>query len=291
MHELSLRICGAVQTHLQNFICEERGDSFAEISCSHISPEGSVSALVGRHGAMNPAGSERNMAANIDALRQNASRAGAFRAIGAVPCVPSNQESPSRGSLGLPWSPLINPAVRMPSRNQSFCSQLWFCRSRSWGGRHGQADQRVAAADLHGRVHRERHIRRNAAPLSRRANLVRAGASFDGIAFAVQAARPFRGASGKAAAGNGPAVCRFRPHRRPQPVDHDASSPGPRVVCPTSDSWRIKFAFNQPWRPRLGERRPRVRSISRSRTSITRAPKPARIAASRGSTAAKISRP
>ena len=40
-------------------------------------------------------------------LRQNASRAGAFRAIGAVPCVPSNQESPSRGSLGLPWSPLI----------------------------------------------------------------------------------------------------------------------------------------------------------------------------------------
>jgi hypothetical protein len=29
-------------------------------------------------------------------------------------------------------------------------------------------------------------------------------------------------------------------------------------VCPTSDSWRIKFAFNQPWRPRLGERRPRV---------------------------------
>ncbi len=51
---------------------------------------------------MKPAGSERNMAANIDALRQNASRAGAFRAIGAVPCVPSNQESPSRGSLGLP---------------------------------------------------------------------------------------------------------------------------------------------------------------------------------------------
>src|SRR6266436_3570335 len=52
-------------------------------------------------------------------------------------------------------------------------------------------------------------------------------------------------------------------------------APGPRVVCPTSDSWRIKFAFNQPWRPRLGER-PRVRSISRSRTSITRALKPAR---------------
>src|SRR6516165_3196927 len=45
------------------------------ISCSHISPEGSVSALVGRQGAMKPAGSERNMAANIDALRQNASRA------------------------------------------------------------------------------------------------------------------------------------------------------------------------------------------------------------------------
>src|SRR5258708_21275950 len=64
----------------------------------------------------------------------------------------------------------------MSSRNQSSCSQLWFCRSRSWGGRHGQADQRVAAADLHGRVHRERHILRNPAPLSRRANLVRAGA-------------------------------------------------------------------------------------------------------------------
>jgi hypothetical protein len=168
---------------------------------------------------------QRQPAALGTTLRQNASRAGAFRATGAVPCVPSNQESPSRGDLGLSWSPLIRAiklAVRMPSRNQSFCSQLWFCRGRSWGGRHGQADQRVAAADLHGRVYRERHIRRNAAPLSRRANLVRAGASFDGIAFAVQAARPFWGASGKAAAGNGPAVCRFRPHRRPQPVDHDA---------------------------------------------------------------------
>jgi hypothetical protein len=52
---------------------------------------------------MKPAGSERNMAATIDALR----RAGAFRAIGAVPCVPSNQESPSRGSLGLPVVALI----------------------------------------------------------------------------------------------------------------------------------------------------------------------------------------
>ena len=65
-----------------------------------------------------------------------------------------------------PWSPLIRAAVRMSSRNQSSCSQLWFCRSRSWGGRHGQADQRVAAADLHGDVRRERHIRRNPAPLS-----------------------------------------------------------------------------------------------------------------------------
>jgi hypothetical protein len=37
---------------------------------------------------------------------------------------------------------------------------------------HGQADQRVAAADLHGRVHRERHICRNPAPLGRRPNLV-----------------------------------------------------------------------------------------------------------------------
>jgi hypothetical protein len=105
------------------------------------------------------------------------------------------------GAWGSPWSPLIraikNPAVRMPSRNQSFCSQLWFCRSRSPGGRHGQADQRFAAADLHGRVHRERHIRRNPAPLSRRANLVRTGSfRLSGIAFAVLAACPFRGASG-----------------------------------------------------------------------------------------------
>src|SRR5262245_35804283 len=89
----------------------------------------------------------------------------------------------------------------MPSRNQSSCSQLWFCRSRSWGGRNGQADQRVAAADVHGGVHRERHIRGNPAPLSRRANPVRAGASFVGIAFAVLAACPFRGASGKASGG------------------------------------------------------------------------------------------
>jgi hypothetical protein len=26
----SLRICGAAQTHLQNFLCEERGNSFAD---------------------------------------------------------------------------------------------------------------------------------------------------------------------------------------------------------------------------------------------------------------------
>jgi hypothetical protein len=102
----------------------------------------------------------------------------------------------------------------MSSRNQSSCSQLWFCRSRSWGGRHGQADQRVAAADLHGDVRRERHIRRNPAPLSRRANLVRTGASFLAIAFAVLS--PFRGRAEKQAAGNGPAACRFRPHRRPR---------------------------------------------------------------------------
>ena len=63
---------------------------------------------------------------------------------------------------------------------------------------HGQADQRVAAADLHGRVHRERHICRNPAPLGRRPNLVRAGASFVAIAFAVLAARPFRGPSPEA---------------------------------------------------------------------------------------------
>jgi hypothetical protein len=57
---------------------------------------------------MKPAGSERNMAANIDALRHKMRvEPGAFRALGAVPCVPSNQESPSRGSFGLPWSPLI----------------------------------------------------------------------------------------------------------------------------------------------------------------------------------------
>ena len=74
----------------------------------------------------------------------------------------------------------------------------------AWGGRHGQADQRVAAAELHGRVHRERHIRRNPAPLSRRANLVRAGASFVEIAFAVLAACPFRGRAEKRAAGKVP---------------------------------------------------------------------------------------
>jgi hypothetical protein len=162
---------------------------------SHVSPEGSVSALVGRQGAMKPAGSERNMPANIDALRQNASRAGGIPGDRRGPLCPSNQESPSRGSLGLPVVALIRaikPNVRMPSRNQSSCSQLWSCRSRSWGGRHGQADQRVAAADLHGGVHRERHIRRNPAPLSRRANLVRAGASFVGIAFAVLAAKSER---------------------------------------------------------------------------------------------------
>src|SRR5437870_1305133 len=28
--ELSLRICGAAQTHLQSFLCEERGNSFAD---------------------------------------------------------------------------------------------------------------------------------------------------------------------------------------------------------------------------------------------------------------------
>jgi hypothetical protein len=89
-----------------------------------------------------------------------------------------------------------------------------FAGAAPGGGRHGQADQRVAAADLHGDVRRERHIRRNPASLSRRANLVRAGASFVGIAFAVLAACPFRGRVEKRAAGNGPAACRFRPHRR-----------------------------------------------------------------------------
>src|SRR5215831_4142485 len=43
-----------------------------------------------------------------------------------------------------------------------------------------------------------------------------AGASFVGIAFAVLAACPFRGRAEKQAAGNGPAACRFRPHRRPR---------------------------------------------------------------------------
>src|SRR5262245_5591878 len=66
-----------------------------------------------------------------------------------------------------------------------------FAGAAPWGGRHGQADQRVAAADLHGRVHRERHVRRNPAPLNRRANLVRAGASFVVIAFAVIDAAPY----------------------------------------------------------------------------------------------------
>ena len=30
MHELSLRLCGAAQAHFQNFLCEERCDSFAD---------------------------------------------------------------------------------------------------------------------------------------------------------------------------------------------------------------------------------------------------------------------
>jgi hypothetical protein len=110
-----------------------------------------------------------------------------------------------------------NPAVRMPSRNQSSCSQLWFCRSRSWGGRHGQADQRVAADDLHGRVHRERHIRRNPAPLSRRANLVRAGSFvLSGSRSRFWPAVHFGGRE-KRAAGNGPAAWRFRARTAPQP--------------------------------------------------------------------------
>jgi hypothetical protein len=34
----------------------------------------------------------------------------------------------------LPRTEAPQPAVkRMPSRNQSSCSQLWFCRSYSWG--------------------------------------------------------------------------------------------------------------------------------------------------------------
>jgi hypothetical protein len=39
---------------------------------------------------MKPAGSERNMAANIDALQQNASRAGGIPGDRRGPCVPSN---------------------------------------------------------------------------------------------------------------------------------------------------------------------------------------------------------
>jgi hypothetical protein len=114
----------------------------------------------------------------------------------------------------------------MPSRNQSSCSQLWFW-SRSWGGRHGQADQRVAADDLHGRVHRERHIRRNPAPLSRRANLVRAGASFVGIAFAVLAACPFRGARGKASGGQWSPRLSFQAAPPPQPWPPPCARRGP----------------------------------------------------------------
>jgi hypothetical protein len=49
--------------------------------------------------------------------------------------------------------------------NQSSGSQLWSCRDHSRGGRHGQAHPRIVAAYLHGRVRRQRHVRRNPAPL------------------------------------------------------------------------------------------------------------------------------
>ena len=86
-------------------------------------------------------------------------------------CKPALPHTPASESTLQVATGNKNAAVRLPSRNQSSCFQLRLCRSRSLGGRHGQADQRVAAADLHGRVHRERHIHRNPAPLSRRANL------------------------------------------------------------------------------------------------------------------------
>ncbi len=49
------------------------------------------------------------------------------------------------------------------------------------------------------------------------ANLVRAGASFVGIAFAVLAARPFRGASGKASGGQWSRRLSFQAAPPPQP--------------------------------------------------------------------------
>ena len=58
---------------------------------------------------------------------------------------------------------------------------------------HGQADQRVAAAALHGGVHRKRHICRNPAPLSRRGETWSAlELRFVGIAFAILAPVHFR---------------------------------------------------------------------------------------------------
>jgi hypothetical protein len=137
---------------------------------------------------MKPAGSERNMAANIDALRQNASRAGDIPGDRRGPlCPPRTRRAPVEGAWGSPWLPLIR-AIKPSGPNAvaepKFLLPVVVLPEPPPGeDSHGQADQRVAAAELHGRVHRERHIRRNPAPLSRRANLVRAGAPFVGIAF------------------------------------------------------------------------------------------------------------
>jgi len=110
-----------------------------------------------------------------------------------------------------------------------------FAGAAPWGGRHGQADQRVAAADLHGRVHRERHIRRNPAPLNRRANLVRAGASF--VVIALIDAAPYASSAlgvgdGRAAMAGGMAEGRHGGH--PIQLDHLSRFLGLR----RSSDWR-----------------------------------------------------
>jgi hypothetical protein len=51
------------------------------------------------------------------------------------------------------------------SWNESFLHPVELSPEVTLGGRHGQANRRIVAADLLGRVHRGHHVRRNLAPL------------------------------------------------------------------------------------------------------------------------------
>ena len=92
-------------------------------------------------------------------------------------------ESPSRGTWGSPWSSFIalpsflKDATYHDNMEQADgvpravvgtkvpAASCGFTGSHSRGGRHGQAYPRIVAAYLHGRVRRQRHVRRNPAPL------------------------------------------------------------------------------------------------------------------------------